>query len=184
MLPRLLLHVGHSQVWARAVPPQDPGASVLRSGPMRSSTGQGLIAGVGCLGKLGQDWGHQATLRALWQLPNGLARGECLSEDRQRRPLQLPLELCWSEDSAPQPLGTWLGFEATCTSRDGHGGAVQDPPPLPLPAVGWGTRGSSPWQEYRQGSACSEGSMCNYDVCLSPSSSLVGFAPACRERGV
>lgn len=75
-----------------------------------------------------------------------------------------------------------MGFGVTCTSRGGHRGAVQDPPPPSLPAVGWGTRGSSPWQERRQGSARSEGSVRNYDVCLSPLSPLVGFDPARQEE--
>lgn len=59
---------------------------------------------------------------------------------------------------------------------------MQGPPPPPLPAAGWGMRGSSPWQE--QESALSEGIVCNYDVCLSPLSLLTVFSPACQERDV
>lgn len=59
---------------------------------------------------------------------------------------------------------------------------MQDPPPPPLPAAGWGMRSSSPWQE--QESTCSEGIVCNYNVCLSPLSPFTVFSPACQGRNV
>lgn len=56
---------------------------------------------------------------------NGLARGECLSGDLSGRLLGSAGCRTWHPEARSR-------FGATCTSLDGHGGAVQDPP-----AIGW-----------------------------------------------
>lgn len=169
-----------SFIWARALPPLGPPGLCAKVWPheKRHRSGTGCRSGVwgkwGRTGSPGCSEGPYVSPQLSWHRVNSSY------EDRQCRLLRRSLRLHWNKDSAPWPLSTRLGFGTACTSLGGHGGAVQDPPPPPFAAVGWGRRGSG----FCQGSVGSEGSMHNYDVYSSPSSQPGSFAPAHQERDV